>query len=245
MKEKFNHPIFTFFERGGFMWYYSFQNQQVGPVEEEAISGLVAEQKINSSTLVWTQGMSTWQPIVSTALAKYLPQAAIAPVAAPTAPPAYGTTYKTPDMEVKEMNDLFLWFWICLVGSIFTVGLSAIASMVLFFIILYRNWQLIQDGYARTTPGRAVGFLFIPFFNLYWIFEAFPGLVRDTNAYIQRHSLPVKLQDAGLATAFCVLSLLCLVPYLDIAAAIALLVIQIIMAKNFRDSAVALIQNRK
>ena len=88
--------------------------------------------------------------------------------------------------------------------------------MVLFLIILYRNWQLIQDGYARTTPGRAVGFLFIPFFNLYWIFEAFPGLVHDTNAYIQRHGLPIKMQDAGLATAFCILTLLCLVPYLDV-----------------------------
>ncbi len=228
------------------MWYYSFQNQQVGPVEEEAISGLIAEQKINSSTLVWTQGMSNWQLASSTVLSKYLPQAAaIAPVAAPAAPPVYDTTVKTPETEVKEMNDLFLWFWICLAGSIFTFGLSAIASMVLFYIILYRNWQLIQDGYARTTPGRAVGFLFIPFFNLYWIFEAFPGLVRDTNAYIQRHGLPVKLQDAGLATAYCILTLLCLVPYLNFVTAVALLVIQIIMAKNFRDSAVALIQNRK
>ncbi len=226
------------------MWYYSFQNQQVGPVEEEAISGLVAEQKINSATLVWTQGMSNWQPIVSTTLAKYLPQAAIAPVAA-VVQPVYGTPYKTPEMEIKEMNDLFLWFWICLAASIFTFGLSAIASMVLFYIILYRNWQLIQDGYARTTPGKAVGFLFIPFFNLYWIFEAFPGLVRDTNAYIQRYNLPVKMQETGLASAFCILTLLCLVPYLNFVVAIALLVIQIIMAKNFRDSAVALIQNRK
>src|SRR5512133_2977034 len=200
------------------MWYYSFQNQQVGPVEEDAISALVAEQKINSATLVWTRGMSNWQVISSTALAKYLPQAAIVPVVAPppVPAPAYAGAYKTPEMEIKEMNDLFMWFWICLAGSIFTFGLSAIASMVLFYIILYRNWQLIQDGYARTTPGKAVGFLFIPFFNLYWIFEAFPGLVRDTNAYIQRHGLPIRMQDAGLATAFCILTLLCLVPYLDI-----------------------------
>lgn len=227
------------------MWYYSFQNQQVGPVEEDVISGLVTEQKINASTLVWTQGMSTWQPASSTALAKYLPQAAIAPVAAPVAAPVYAASYKTAEMEIKELNDLFMWFWICLAGSLVTFGLSAIASMVLFYIILYRHWQLIQDGYARTTPGKAVGFLFIPFFNLYWIFEAFPGLVRDTNAYVQRHGLPVKMQDTGLATAFCILTLLCLIPYLNFATGVALLVVQIIMTKNFRDSAVALIQNRK
>lgn len=227
------------------MWYYSIGSQQVGPVEEGAINALVAEQKINASTLVWTQGMSTWQPARLTVLVKYLPQTGIVPVASSTAAPVYAVSYKTPEMEIKELNDLFMWFWICLIGSLFTFGLSAIASVVLFLIILYRNWQLIQDGYARTTPGKAVGFLFIPFFNLYWIFEAYSGLVKDTNAYINRHALPIKMQDEGIATAYCVLTLLMLVPWLDALAAIALLVIQIIMAKNFRDSAVALIQNRK
>lgn len=227
------------------MWYYSLQNQQIGPVDEEVISGLVTEQKINGSTLVWTQGMSTWQPASSTPLVKYLPQAAIAPVAVATTAPAYAYSYKTPEMEIKELNDLFMWFWICLAGSLVTFGLSAIASIVLFVIILYRHWQLIQDGYARTTPGKAVGFLFIPFFNLYWIFEAFPGLVRDTNAYVQRHGLSVKMQDAGLATAYCILTLLCLIPYLNFVTGVALLVVQIILAKNLRDSAVALILNRK
>jgi hypothetical protein len=227
------------------MWYYSFEKQQVGPLDEEAIKGLITDQTIIGSTLVWTQGMTTWLPASSTPLVKYLPQAAIVPVAGATTPPAYSVAYKTPEMEVKELNDLFLWFWICLAGSLVTFGLSAIASMVLFYIILYRHWQLIQDGYARTTPGKAVGFLFIPFFNLYWIFEAFPGLIRDTNAYIQRHGLPIKMQDAGLATAFCILTLLCLVPYLNFATGIAVLVIQIILAKNIKDSAIALIQNRK
>ncbi|PKO00623.1 MAG: hypothetical protein CVU42_03515 [Chloroflexi bacterium HGW-Chloroflexi-4] len=227
------------------MWYYSFEKQQVGPLDEEAIKGLIADQTIIGSTLVWTQGMATWLPASSTSLAKNLPQVALPTVAGANTPPVYSTVYKTPEMEVKELNDLFLWFWICLAGSLVTFGLSAIASMVLFYIILYRHWQLIQDGYARTTPGKAVGFLFIPFFNLYWIFEAFPGLIRDTNAYIQRHALPIKMQDAGLATAFCILTLLCLVPYLNFATGVALLVIQIILAKNLRDSAIALIQNRK
>lgn len=227
------------------MWYYSFQNQQVGPVEEEAISRLMAEQKINGSTLVWTQGMAGWQPASSTGLAKYLPQAAVAPVMIPAPMPTYAVSYKTREMEIKELNDLFMWFWICLAGSLVTFGLSLIASIVLFYILLYRNWQLIQDGYARTTPGRAVGFLFIPFFNFYWIFEAFPGLVKDTNAYIQRHGLPIRQQDAGLATAFCILSLLCLIPYLNYVIAVVLLVLQIIMAKNFRDASVALVQNRQ
>ena len=73
------------------------------------------------------------------------------------------------------------------------VALSCVAEFgilafaVLQFILLYRFWQIEQDGYAATTPGRAVGFLFIPFFNIYWFFRAFLGLAIDQNRYIARH----------------------------------------------------------
>lgn len=223
------------------MWYYSINNQQIGPVNEEDLRALAAEQKINTSTMVWTQGMPTWQPAGSTTLAGLFPSG-IAPVAVQAS--VYGAVYKTPEMKVKELEDLFMWYWICLIASIFTFGLSAIASVVLFCIILYRSWEQIQDGRARTTPGKAVGFLFIPFFNLYWIFEAYTGFVRDSNAYIQRYALPVKMQDEGLATATCVLTLLCIIPYLNIVTGLALFILQIILIKNFKDTAVDLIRAR-
>lgn len=225
------------------LWYYSSQNQQIGPVDDEALKKLITDGKVNSMTMVWSQGMSNWQPAASTTLSGLFHQSALAVTGAQT--PAYNPAYKTPDMEIKELNDLFMWYWICLIGSIFTFGLSAIASIVLFCIILYKCWQQIQDGYARTSPGKAVGFLFIPFYNLYWIFQAYPGFVRDSNAYIQRHGLPVKLQDEGLATAYCVLTLLCLVPYLNVLAGLALFVMQIVLIKNFRDTAVDIIRARK
>jgi len=224
------------------MWYYSINNQQIGPVSDEDMRALAAEQKINASTMVWMQGMSTWQHAGSTALAEIFP-AGIVPVAIQA--PVYGAVYKTPEMKVKELEDLFMWYWICLIASFFTLGLSAIASVVLFCIILYRSWEQIQDGHARTTPGKAVGFLFIPFFNLYWIFEAYTGFVRDSNAYIQRYGLPVKAQDEGLATATCVLTLLCIIPYLNVVTGLALFILQIILIKNFKDTAVDLIRARK
>lgn len=224
------------------MWYYHFQNQTFGPVGNEEIKALAAENKVLPSTLVWTQGMSDWQPAMRTSLASLFPQQ-IVPSVGNTQAALY--VYKPVETQIKELNDLFLWYWICLACSIFTFGLSAIASMVLFYIILYRSWQQIQDGYARTTPGKAVGFLFIPFFSLYWIFEAYTGFVRDSNAYIQRHALPVKRQDEGLATAVCVLTLLCLIPYLNIMTGLALFVLQIILIKNFKDTAVDLINARQ
>jgi len=60
-------------------------------------------------------------------------------------------------------------------------------STVLDFILLYNFWKTIQDGRASTTPGKAIGFLFIPFFNLYWVFRALYGLARDQNRFIAYH----------------------------------------------------------
>ena len=60
-------------------------------------------------------------------------------------------------------------------------------STVLDFILLYYFWKMIQDGRASTTPGKAVGFLFIPFFNFYWVFRALYCLARDQNSFIAYH----------------------------------------------------------
>ena len=63
--------------------------------------------------------------------------------------------------------------------------LAGFASLLMGFVIwltlIHRLWSTIEQGNVRTTPGKAVGFLFIPFFNLYWIFIAHWGLARDWN----------------------------------------------------------------
>lgn len=63
----------------------------------------------------------------------------------------------------------------------------ALVTMILQFVLLYRLWKIIQDGVTRTTPGKAVGYLFIPGYNLYWYFRAFRGFSIETNAFIDRH----------------------------------------------------------
>jgi len=56
--------------------------------------------------------------------------------------------------------------------------------MVFFCINFHRAWTCLQSGGAQTTPGKAVGFMFIPFFNLYWVFVAINGLPKDWNRIV-------------------------------------------------------------
>ncbi len=54
-------------------------------------------------------------------------------------------------------------------------------SGILIYIYLYRAWKCLQPGGATVSPGAAIGFLFIPVFNLYWFFKAIGGLPRQWN----------------------------------------------------------------
>ncbi len=226
------------------MWYYGQNNQPVGPIEEDAIRTMIQEGKLTAQTQVWREGMATWQPLAATGLATFLPVSAVTPpMTVPPQPAAYTAGFQKPaSVQIKELNDMFTWFWICLILTIVTFGISAIASMVLAYVILYRCWALIQDGYARTSPGKAVGFLFIPFYNFYWIFQAFAGFSKDGNAFIARHNLPIQRMDEGLSTAYCVLTLTCLIPYLNFVTGLAVFILLIVLLNQFKKTAVEILR---
>jgi len=86
---------------------------------------------------------------------------------------------------------------------------------VIYIIFVYKAWESIQDGHARTGPCKAIGLLFVPFFNFYWIFQAHWGFAKDYNAYISRHGVAAAPRlSEGLFLAYCIISL---IPFVNIA----------------------------
>jgi len=77
--------------------------------------------------------------------------------------------------------------------------------------LLYFAWASIQDGHARTTPGKAVGFSFIPFFNLYWVFHMLVGYTTDYNNYIDRYKFKATPLNSGLFLTLIILSIVSVV----------------------------------
>ena len=61
-------------------WYYNRNNQQVGPVDDAAVKDLIAAGTITASTMVWQNGMPSWQPAGATPLAALLPPGGPPPV---------------------------------------------------------------------------------------------------------------------------------------------------------------------
>ena len=83
--------------------------------------------------------------------------------------------------------------------------LAVLGAIIMAALYLFRAWSLLQPGGARVTPGKAVGLLFVPLFNLYWMFVAIGGLPAEWNRVMSSHP---NLKEAprfnsGLAVAFC------------------------------------------
>ena len=87
-------------------------------------------------------------------------------------------------------------------------GLASLFGAVVMLRLFYKMWAAIQDGAARTTPGRAVGLLFVPLFDVYWLFQILPGFATDYNAYIARHAVETRRLPRSLFTLLAVLLIL-------------------------------------
>src|SRR4030042_5975657 len=93
-----------------------------------------------------------------------------------------------------------------------------IYSFAVWNMLIYRMWQSIQGGYARTSPALAVGFLFVPYYNLYWIFQAVWSFTKDCNRYIDRHQIAAPKLSEKLSLVFCIVALfwLCGLPIIGL-----------------------------
>jgi hypothetical protein len=63
---------------------------------------------------------------------------------------------------------------------------------------VYRSWSSIRGEHARMTPGKAVGLLFVPIFNVYWIFQVYGGFSTDYNNYIRQKGIAAAPLNRGL-----------------------------------------------
>ena len=57
---------------------------------------------------------------------------------------------------------------------------------ILLLRMLWKGWDALPFSEARVTPGKAVGYLFIPLYSLYWCWVAIVGFAIDYNRHRKR-----------------------------------------------------------
>lgn len=87
------------------------------------------------------------------------------------------------------------------------VPIPIVIVTIFHLTMIYKMWQSIQDGSPRMSPGKAVGFSFIPFFNVYWIFQVYGGFATDYNRYIKEKNRHAPELSRGLMIAMVIFML--------------------------------------
>ena len=116
---------------------------------------------------------------------------------------------------------------------IFLGYVPMIYAVVVVCVLIYKMWSAIQGPTARSTPGKALGFLFIPFYNFYWIFMAFWGWTKDYNALANQRGMTQRAPE-GLALAMCNMTLCGIIPFLGYLIAL----VNIVVTVAFYNSAI-------
>jgi len=130
-----------------------------------------------------------------------------------------------------EENVALIFVFIAII--LFTV------ANILKFILLFKAWKSLQGtGYERTTPENAIGLLFVPFYNLYWVFIAYRGLCVNINKYMKSINIPqTKLTSTTYATFVCVINV---IPYVQV---LNLFFIPFLMA-NIKKATITILVNK-
>ena len=97
--------------------------------------------------------------------------------------------------------------------------LVVIFPVTMYSIMIYKMWKSIQP-YGQTTPGKAIGFMFIPFYNFYWVFVALKGWFDDYNKLVEEKNLDVPKLPVGIALTVCILTVISMVPYIGMIASL-------------------------
>ncbi|HBJ38801.1 MAG TPA: hypothetical protein DDZ51_29450 [Planctomycetaceae bacterium] len=195
--------------------------QQFGPYDDENVARGLQSGEFAADDLCWTQGQSEWKPI--RVVLPHLCSAMPPPIPKmPSGSPQFsGTSKKT------EFSDLF---WLIFVGlTVITTFLSLVAdfasietedaggvafllsspifitTIVAMVWLHYRLWRNLPEQYRATTPGKAVGFMFIPIFNFYWVFISYPKLSEGIYNWSSDLGRSPPFDTRGLAMANAVL----------------------------------------
>jgi hypothetical protein len=109
---------------------------------------------------------------------------------------------------------------------IFLGFLLLIAANIYALVVVYRCWSAIQDGTTDVTPGAAIARLFLPLYNVYWIFVTYKRLATETQTYLREKTSGIASPiSGGLSVTYCILTLLSFIPGLGVLAALVNMIV--------------------
>ncbi len=195
--------------------YINKNGQQSGPFDEGKVLEMLRNGQLSPNDSAIRQGQSQWQT-----LGVMFPNKGQSPT------PNFQTPRPKPQMKKRVVGGIYVASVVLLIfGTIVAIAMALIGAdseipslfggaigiavlanfqflivhVIVMFYILFKMWDSIQDGISTTT-GKAIGFLFIPVYSLYWIFKAWGGFPTEYNQFLDRHQLNVPRLNTSVYT---------------------------------------------
>ena len=180
-------------------YYLTIKGNIKGPYTVDDIHFMINDGSVKPDDLCWTSGMFDWRKVsaclpgldMAKPLTKIVQSAKL-----------------FSEEKIKQHFVAFTILW-CISYPLYIINLQyfvidvlLICAFILALLFLYRHWTLLQGHGARVTPEKAVLYLFIPFFNLYWFFVAIVGLAEDNNIYMSEFLIKKNKLSHKLAFAY-------------------------------------------
>ncbi len=206
-------------------WWLTTGEGSEGPFPEEHIIEWLKTEQISPEVKARCDKDADWRALREIdEFTQYIP--AIVP---PAPPSAFVSEYRQPpnaELLVSDRRPVFDILFVAIATGGFTLLLEffdigaigdesgryilfclCVCAVALTFWAMfhYRLWCILPSSVAEIKPNVAVGFLFIPFFNCYWVFKSYLGISRGLNRLADDHGLPGMRTNTGLAMAASIL----------------------------------------
>ncbi|HUT57128.1 MAG TPA: hypothetical protein VNA25_04560 [Phycisphaerae bacterium] len=176
-----------------------------GPVDEVGLQTWAQTGRIRANTQVSVT--ETGQTVSAMSLDFLVPCFRAAPPVPYATPMGYGLARPgTPEAAAHQFTEFPAAVAILL--HFLTLGLFSTIWLNLM------HGKMPKIRHDDPSAGKAIGFLFIPFFNLYWVFFTYHRLCRRINEQREMRRLKPNV-PAGLAVAMCIIML---IPYVGLIA---------------------------
>ena len=171
--------------------------KEYGPVSIEQLRQWIAEGRVNSQTRVQEAGAGEWKT------AAEFPELGFAPIAGTavggaSSPPVIPTPRSVHQLTSFPVTAVILLHYV-------TCGIFSL----IWLNLLHGKLPRVRSD--DPSAGRAIGFCFIPFYNLYWIFFTYRRLCLRIDEQRNLYGLPPS-NLSGMATTACIFQI---IPYLN------------------------------
>ena len=206
-------------------WWLSTGDTPEGPFPAEHVTEWLKTGQISPDTIACPEGKSDWKRLGE--IGEFSHSARPGPPPSRAASPPPPTAAATVDQAVASapadahqtrfgiLTAVIVLSACCLALDLLRIGDIGDAPCVLNVLHLcvfsaaavtwaffhYHLWSVLPTQFAETTPGKAVGYMFIPFYNCYWVFRSYLAVNRGLNRLADAHRIAPPHANMNLATA--------------------------------------------